>query len=191
VHPYPRSQIGCFDLTPAKVPKRLLLPVLSHSRQEPLFPSQTHASRRRGAARVRERTGARQCRLAGRLGCGDKRNGAKHGKPRASYSETAPGEPGDQERWNLWHAARCARRNGSTEHVRRCAGVCGGGTVARCSREKETSRKKIEWGMHALNDGGSTCKKTSQPGSMAGITQRKRGGAARWPGFTERIRDLS
>jgi hypothetical protein len=38
--PRPRSQIGCFELTPPKYPKRLLLPILFHSRQEPLFPSQ-------------------------------------------------------------------------------------------------------------------------------------------------------
>jgi hypothetical protein len=45
--------------------------------------------------------------------------------------------------------------------------------------------------MHARNDGGGTCKKASQPGTKAGITQRKRDGAAavkvtllsaRWPG---------
>jgi hypothetical protein len=45
--------------------------------------------------------------------------------------------------------------------------------------------------MRARNDGGGTCKKASQPGMKAGITQRKRDGAAavkvtllsaRWPG---------
>jgi hypothetical protein len=50
------------------------------------------------------------------------------------------------------------------------------------------------------NDGGDTCKRTSQPGTKAGINQRKRGGAAtvkvallstRWSGFTEGRRGLS
>jgi hypothetical protein len=41
VHPYPRSQIGYFELTPAKVPKNAFsCRFLPHSRQDPLVPSQ-------------------------------------------------------------------------------------------------------------------------------------------------------
>jgi hypothetical protein len=96
--------------------------------------------------------------------------------------------------------ARRARQNGSAEPVRRREGVRGGGTVARWSPGKETGRKKIEQRMSAWNDGGDTCKKASKPGSMVGITQHKRGGAAadkvillsaRGPGFTEGWRDHS
>jgi hypothetical protein len=65
---------------------------------------------------------------------------------------------------------------------------------------KETGRKKIERAMRVPKNGDGTCKKASHSGSMAGITQRKRGGAAadkvtllsaRGLGFTEGRRDLS
>jgi hypothetical protein len=41
---------------------------------------------------------------------------------------------------------------------------------------KETERKEIERGMRAWNNGSGTCKKASQPGTEAVITQRRRGG---------------
>jgi hypothetical protein len=46
VYPHLRSQISCFELTPAKVPKikRLLLLFFPHTRQEHVSPIQTHAS---------------------------------------------------------------------------------------------------------------------------------------------------
>jgi hypothetical protein len=100
-----------------------------------------HASVRRGAGSGV--LGRASGRLADRAGCGSAHNDAKHGRnPRTSYGEMAPGEPGDQERRRLWHAARRVCRNGPVEPVHRCAGVRGGSTVARHATGRRGPRER-------------------------------------------------
>jgi hypothetical protein len=64
---------------------------------------------------------------------------------------------------------------------------------------RNRERERSSWESVRGGDGSDTCKKASQPGSKAGITQRKSGGAmafvdtavlplARWPVLTVYIR---
>jgi hypothetical protein len=69
------------------------------------------------------------------------------GKPRASYGEMAPGEPGDHERRRLWHAREaCAPERPSRARVPVRGGVRWRHGGATRNGKEGIERKKIERG---------------------------------------------
>jgi hypothetical protein len=113
------------------------------------------------------------------------------GNPERDMARWAPGGPGDQERWDLGRVRMAYALEQLVERVHRCAGMRGGGTEELCvQRIKNQERGRSSRESAHGNDGDGTCKKASQPGTKAGITQRKRGGAVAfavdsrctWPG---------
>jgi hypothetical protein len=87
--------------------------------------------------------GSRRCRLADRPGGGSARNNAKYGgnpaRPTAGWYQVSLAT---KKGGAFGTHARRVRRNGLVEPVRRCAGVCGGGMVARYSTGEREPREK-------------------------------------------------
>jgi hypothetical protein len=113
--------------------------------------------------------GARRRWLADRPGGGGARNGAKNGgKPACPTAGWYQASMATRKGSTFGTHVKRVRRNGPAVPVRRCAGVRGGGTVARHSMGNgETERKKIEQG----------CAR----GTTAAATARKRPRLARRP----------
>jgi hypothetical protein len=89
----------------------------------------------------------------------------------------APGGPSDQERWDLGRVRMAYTPEQLVERVRRCAGVRGCDMAELCVQRRKNRERGRSSGESACgNDGSDTCKKASQPGTKASITQCKHGG---------------